>query len=1086
MKAFQKDSWRGIWHSMGRFVAIFAIVALGVGFFAGLKATSPDMQNTADEYYDRDRLLDVRVISTLGLTDEDIAYLSSIEGVGQVCGQRSLDVLVAGDGGNRAIRLHSLPEEGELDQVTLLEGRLPEVPGEIAVEGGMLDNSAYSVGSVITLSESNEEDSLDSLKTHTFTVTGVVSTPRYISFQRGNTTIGDGSISLYAYVPGSTFDMDYYTEAAIAVTGAREAASYSDEYDEMVQAVVDRLEDVADERAGLRLQSVLDEANQELQDAKDELAEQEAEADEKLAEAKDKIDQANLDIADGEQKLKDGEQEIEDGQEELDSQRARFNREIKKAGQKLEDAEAEADAAGAELAAQEETLAASEAGLQSAKDQLDQSKAGLDQLLAGIAQAEAAGQAGQAAALQAQYDEGKAGYDTALAQYNEGLAALDSGKAQLEQGRKQLEEARKQIEAGKAELAAQRRTGQKALDEAEQELADGRIELEDGRAELEEAKQELADGQKEYDEKKAEADEKIADAHAQIADAEEALAELDECEWYVLDRGSLPGFAGFVSDTERIDHIAQVFPVFFFLVAALVCLTTMTRMVEEQRGQIGTFKALGYSKLAIAGKYMLYAMLATVAGCALGLAVGFQVFPKVIWGAYGIMYDMPPIIAGFNWKYALISSLAALLCTGLSTYFACASELASTPAQLMRPKAPKAGKRILLERIKPLWRRMNFSSKVTARNLFRYKKRLFMTVIGIAGCTALLLTGFGLRDSIVDIVPRQFGDIFVYDGIAAMKEEDPSPQGGGLDAALAAEDGLNSYLYYSQRPYDASAGDAVLSDVYAFVPQNPGELDRFIHLKDLESGEILTLPDEGVILTEKVARRMGLSVGGILTLSDGAERYELPVAGVVENYVYNYVYMTPALYEKTFGEPVGYDKVLLDTAETTEAFNQSLSERMLAIDGISGTSFMSTIQDEFEDIFSSLNFVVVVLIVSAALLAFVVLYNLTNINITERVREIATIKVLGFYDREVSSYVYRENIWLTLFGTLLGLVLGIFLHSFVVQTAEVDVCTFVRQIMPLSYVYSAAMTFLFAGLVNWVMHFRLRRIDMVESLKAIE
>lgn len=571
--------------------------------------------------------------------------------------------------------------------------------------------------------------------------------------------------------------------------------------------------------------------------------------------------------------------------------------------------------------------------------------------------------------------------------------------------------------------------------------------------------------------------------------ASRQIDELDEPEWYVLSRNTNPGYVGFGSDSERIDAVASVFPVFFFLVAALICLTTMTRMVEEQRTQIGILKALGYGKGTIAAKYMIYAGTASVAGSLVGLAVGFWIFPTVIWQAYSISYNLPAIILSFNVKFALISSLAAVLCTSLATLWACYNELVCVPADLIRPKAPPAGKRVLLERISGLWNKLSFSQKVAARNLFRYKKRFFMTVIGIGGCTALLLTGFGLRDSISNIVSHQFGEIHKYDMIISLADAGNSQDGNDLNDHLNELTG-NS-LYVMQSSIDAISPSGEMINMYIFVPEDADKLNDFVSFRTRIGKDPVQFPSDGkAVITEKLATQLKVSVGDEISLKESEfNQINVIVGGITENYIYNYVYMAPDYYESAFNEKPEYKQVLAhftDRNNVTEEDEENVSNQILKLENVSSISFTTKLSRDFGNIMKSLDSVVLLLIVCANLLAFVVMYNLTNINITERTREIATIKVLGFFDNEVSAYVYRENVILTLIGVLAGLVGGIFLHRFVVLTAEVDIVMFERSISVMSYVLSALLTFVFAGIVNLLMNSRLKRISMVESLKSTE
>lgn len=681
---------------------------------------------------------------------------------------------------------------------------------------------------------------------------------------------------------------------------------------------------------------------------------------------------------------------------------------------------------------------------------------------------------------------------------------LEASKKQLDEAAAQLEAARAKINEGEAQLASGRAllstsTAQAAEEfaKAEQTLADARREYADGQIELTDAAQQLADGEREYAEAKADADAQLADAAQELADAEVELAdakieiddaqkEIDELklpEWYVLSRESNVSYVSFFSNVQKVDAIAKIFPLFFFLVAALVALTTMTRMVEEERLQIGTLKALGYARGAIMWKYMFYALAASVLGSVIGLAVGIFLFPSVIWNAYTMMYTLPQLHCRFIPSIAITSALAAIGCTLAATLNACWSTLHETPARLMLPKAPKAGKRIFLEHIGFIWKRMKFTHKVTARNLMRYKKRFFMTVIGIAGCTGLLVTGFGLHDSISDIVNKQFDELFLYN-LTISLSEDETAQSAGVTQALA-EHGESEYLTVHQEQ-SSNRYENMTFNTHIFVPQDSADFAQFICLRDRKTGEPVAFSETGVVITEKMSERTGYGVGDTFLLENNdGDKGEFTIAGVAENYVENYVYMSAETYERAYGEAPDFASVVARVGAEKE-HRDELSTALLVLDGVSGVSFTDDLKESFSSMMQKIDTIVVVLILSAAALAFVVLYNLTNINITEREKEIATIKVLGFFDREVSAYVYRESLMLSLIGTTVGLVLGIFLHAFVIQNVEVDAVMFGRDIRAISFVYSAALTMLFSVIVNLVMYGKLRRISMVESMKAPE
>ena len=1091
-RTYRKVILREVRFSLSRFLAIFAIVALGVGFLAGLLAATPDMRLSVDDYYDRMNIMDVRVLSTLGLSEEDIAAIRQADGVEQVEPGYTADVLTnAMDAEDVVTRVHSLPAGGSaLNQIKLVAGRLPEKPGECVV---LKTKTLTGVeeGDVIPLSAEND-DLTDVLAVEGFTVVGLVETPYYMSIEKETSTVGAGHVQLTLYAGEDSFAYPAYTEANVLVKGAKALNAFTDEYEAAVDTVQNALEDLGKTQAVVRFEEVKGEAEDKLADGKEEYDKAKAEADEKLADVRGELEDGRRELADGEKALADAKKKLSDGEKELTDGKAA----LADAKRKLADGEKElADqraAYAAEIADKEKALREGEDKLTAGKAALADAKKTLDETAAQIAQAEktiayllSIGQTEQAAALQAQLDEQRPAYEAGLAAYDQQAGTLAASEKELTAGKAQAEKAfaaaQKELDDGAAEIAR----NEKKLADAQKELDDGRAEIAANEKKLTDARQKLTDGQAEYDKAKAEADEKLADAKADIEDAEKKIADISEPEWYVLDRNTNVSFASFGSNATKVEAIAKVFPIFFFLVAALVALTTMTRMVEEERTQIGVLKALGYTRGAIAFKYLLYAGAASVLGSVFGLLVGFQVFPMVIWNAYRILYTLPELFTPFNVPYALAASLSAIACTMLATLAACMESLKENPARLMLPRAPKAGKRVFLERITPLWSRMKFTHKVTARNLIRYKKRFFMTVIGIAGCTALLLTGFGLRDSIGDIVGKQFGELYQYNLTASFKDEDAPRADETVKAVLEDKSRVTDYLMTYQESGDLYAGNKT-TEATLYVPESTSRLPDFIVMRERKSGKAVPFDGSGVLLTEKQAEALGVKAGDTLRVrnADGKSG-EFRLAGIIENYVQGALYIPRELYEAAFGAPA-FTTLIGRTAGNTQADRDAVSAALLKSDQVQSAMFTDDIKGSFADMVSNIDYIVIVLIISAAALAFVVLYNLTNINITERQKELATIKVLGFYDKEVSAYIYRETAILSIIGTLAGLVLGIFLHAFVVKTAEVDMVMFGREIKWLSYLLAAAMTMFFSFLVNLVMGRKMKKIDMVESMKAGE
>lgn len=1102
-----KELGREIWRTKTRFLSILAIIAVGTGFFAGIKASCPDMKDTAQNYFAETRLMDLHLISTMGITEEDIAAVAQTDGIQGKMPAYSVDTFVeAEDGSSLIVKALSLKtdaqedDENYLNRPLLKEGRMPEKSGECLVEKSDLAATNFALGSQITLFADEGEDILDTLDTDTFTVVGIVESSQYISFTRGNTTIGDGAIDAFIMVPESDFSLEVYTDLYLTLDATADLSPFEDEYDLQIAEKTEELEQIAEDRAQQRYDEIKDEAQAEIDKAKAELADGEKEAEEELSAAWEKLEDAKQQLDDGKKEYEDGLKQYEDGLAAFEAEKpgalaqiAEYEEQAQQLRQQLDDGRAALEDAKAVVAGIRELKTGYESisiadpadfpeevsQLIAAAKQLQESQAGAD---AGEDGSEEGTQAGGLPEMtldslltlyiQASDPMQKAmlgaGIDTATAAIEEELADRETALTEGEAGLTQLTEG---IASGKEQLA-----------QTEQTLADSKRQLDEAKKELDQGQAEYDEGLAEYNKGKAESEAELKDARKKIKDAENELADLAAPTWYVWDRNNNSGYSGYQEDAEKVDAIAQVFPVFFVLVAALVCLTTMTRLVEEERTQIGTLKALGYRKSAIVMKYLMYAGSASLVGSAIGLTVGFQLFPRVIIGAYKIMYNMPDPITPFRWGYAAACTVVAILCTSLSAFAACYKALADCPAQLMRPRAPKNGKRVLLERIPLIWNRLSFLHKVTVRNIFRYKRRVLMTVIGVAGCTALMLAGFGMQYSITSIADKQYGKIFVYDAIAVA--EDAIPDREALESLIREGGETESQMFLLNRSIDIES-DGVVKNASLYVPQDPDEMGDYITLQERLGGARLTLEDSGVILTEKLAKLLGVKAGDTVTLNNPDGRpVEVTVTGVTENYAMHFIYMTPALYEESFREEPGYNTVLLNLAEGGD--KSSLSERLLEDGTILGVSYSDEGMKRFVDTMGSLNSIVWVLILAAGALAFIVMYNLVNINVNERVRELATIKVLGFYDKEVAAYIYRENNIAAGLGMLVGLVLGIFLERFVIVTAEVEAVMFSPEISLPCFLYAALLTILFTLIVTITLYFQLKKINMVESLKSVE
>lgn len=1069
--AMQKDFWREIQHTRSRFFSIMILVALSVAFLSGLKATAPDMKRTGDDYLDSLHLADIQVLSTLGLTDNDITSLRAQDKVEDAEGEYVIDAFASSDSLDAVVKVLSLTGRG-INEVLLRDGRMPERADECVVEENMLSLMSISIGDTITLTPG--DDLSDALAQDTYTVVGTVRSPVYLAVERGTSTLGSGTVKAYLYLPREAFTLDYYTAAYVRVSGAAEMTAFYSDYDDYIDAVIDELEPFGDARAQLRHDDLVDEATEKLDDAQRELDDAKAEADEKLgdaqkelSDARKKLDDGWKDYYDGQQELKDARVELDDAKIELDDGEMQYLNgmeeyedaldEYEKGRAEYEDGLAQYEDGVKELESGEKELAAGRSKLESGQQQLNSLATTVTDALADAG---------------SPYEGGPGKLLDAKKQLDDAKAQLNDAPAQLADAKKELSDARKKLD-----------DGWKDYYDGEAQYADGVKELSDAYTELTDGERDYRKGLREYADGKAEADEKIADAQEKITDARRKVADIDSCEWYIFSRSYNPGYTGFGQDADRMANLASVLPIIFFLVAALVCLTTMTRMVEEQRVQIGALKALGYSRLSISRKYIGYGLLPSLVGGVLGLVIGYILFPKMIFTAYQIMYQMPDIELHAYTDISLFSVLAAVACTTVATLWACLATLRETPASLMRPRTPKAGKRVFLEYIKPLWKRMSFIHKVTARNLFRYQKRFWMTVIGIGGCTALIIAGFGMRSSLLFTMSRQYDELFHYSAQVTLADNALPEERAAVEDFLAGDSRIVNYI-----PCAASSATVVTpsysTTAYVEVMASD-EIGKVVDLFDYKSGDPITMGDEGVYIDQKLSELLKVSVGDTFFL-DGDVRGDVTVAGIYEHYTGHFIYMTPGYYENALhadGEPNAY--LLNFTSDDTDTCN-AIFEKLLDMSGVATTSRMRDTQDTYMHSMERVDFVVVIIILAAAALAMVVLFNLSNINITERQRELATIKLLGFYDGEVSAYVYRENIVLTLFGILLGCFMGHWLHIYLVRSTEIDLMMFGRQTAPSAYVYAAILTALFSLLVNVLAHFRMKKIDMVESLKSAE
>ena len=1115
----RKTTFREIKQSLGRYLAILAIIALGVGFFAGLKETKPVMVQSADTYLTEKQFYDYRLLSTLGFEQEDVDALAAKDGVRAVEGAVSADILFQNAQGNESvIKAHSLTDN--INGLKLLAGRMPEHANECVVDSLLYNESA--IGSTILLSENNDEEDLENFTYSEYTITGIVESSYYIQFERGNTSLGNGMVNGYMYLPLDGFQMDYFTE--IFVKFDEDYPLYSDEYDAYLDEKEVLWEEYCEAQGERRYQAIVSEAEEELADAEQEFEEQKADAEAELADARKELEDAETEIADGEESIAEAEAELADAEAEIkDAERT-----LKEKEAEIIDAEntiIENEALLADKRQEyEDGLAAYYSGksqvsstINSLNNAMSQIQAGESELLAEqkaweetkekvlpamvmagkmtqeeanalIQQTEAKIAAARAelSAQKVQVQDGLSQARAADAQLNGVYAQLMEGAAQLESGETELEEARQQLADGRAQL-----------EEARAELADSKAEVRDGwktleekKQELEDAKEEVADGFKKYEEAYADYLTEIADAEAELADARKEIADIERPDTYVLGRNTNIGYVCLESDADIVNGIANVFPIFFFLVAALVCITTMNRMVEEQRTQIGVLKALGYGESAIMGKYLFYSGSAAFIGSVGGFFLGTWLFPTVIWIAYRMMYRMGEIQYLFDWKMFLISVAAALACSMGSTWISIRYELKETAAIMMRPKSPKAGKRVFLERVAFIWKRLSFLQKVSVRNIVRYKKRFFMMIIGISGCTALLVTGFGVRDSVTNIAEQQFEEIHLYDLSIMLKEGVKNGDMTGIRAEktealrqMLQEDFNGDSQLSMETTMDLVVKDQIKS-VNIIVAQDPQKIGEFIDLHT-SAGSPLTYPAPGeAVITDKISKTYKLEVGDTVKLRDeNMKEITLTVSGICENYIYNYVYLHPDTYERSIGE-LAFKNMYVMLPQEVDAHEAAAA--VMQEDDITSVMVTEDMLVRISSMMSSMNYIVILVIANAASLAFIVLYNLSNINITERIREIATIKVLGFFKKETASYVFRENMVLTAIGCALGLFLGKMLHLYVMHEINIDMISFDVHVSMAGYLFSIFFTFIFTWCVNLIMSGKLEKINMAESLKSVD
>lgn len=1121
-KALLKDSLIQIKKTNKRFISILLMAFMGVGFFAGVRATSPDMKETMDRYLDKLNVFDIKIVSTLGLTEEDIDAISKIENVDNVIGLYSKDVFMEFSNIEQVVKVIEYNEASNIPE--LVEGNFPVAEDECIIDNNMKLAQNIKIGDYIEIREDLKEDEESNFKNTKLKVVGVIKSPLYISRDRGTTTLGSGKVAYFIYTNKSNITSDVYTEIDIIAKNAKEMNYISDEYDDYIESIENKIEKIKDKRQNARYEELMNEANEKLEDAEQEFTEKKADGEQEIQDAEKKLQDAEKEIVDGEKKLKEerekadkefadaevqlgnAQDQIIRNQEALNDQKAYFEAKKKEAESGKTQITAGIQTIDNNLKELEENKSLAERVINGIK-QIDTTIAGIDNTINSLEEALNVATDTEKDIIQAQIDELKTKKDELnlekqkllnyniteenLKQINAGIAECNakkselnaqlssitaeiaSGENKLQEGQSKLTEAWDKVQNSKTELTNKKVEAEQEIKKAEQKIIDGKKELQDGKQELEDAKQEF--------------NEKITEAEEKLIDAREKVNDIKKAKWYILNRNDNTGFNSYSQDSGNIEKLGEVFPVVFFIIATLISLTTMSRMVEEERVQIGTLKALGYNKLQIMSKYIVYSLFASVIGGIFGALFGMKFFPYVIITMYGMMYDMPSLALEFNLWFASLGIGIMTFCIVGATIFTANKELVSTPAEMMRPKAPKAGKRVLLEKIPFIWNKFSFTQKVTLRNMFRYKKRFLMTVVGIMGCTALILAGFGLKDSISGIMDFQYIDIYNYDMLIGLKD-------------TLTEDETNSFVLEleNNEKIDKIAKAHILShninknnlqeEAQIFVVENSNDLEEIINLKDLKNGEKLELNNDEIIITDKLASLIDAKVGDTIKMQDSeGNNFEAKVGGITEHYINHYVYMTNALYKKIFNEELSPNVLLAKyTQKLTENEENDLSEILLKNAKVSSVTLSSYLITIMDDTLSAMNIVVYILIISAGLLAFIVLYNLANVNISERIRELATIKVLGFYDKEVYNYVTREIVLLTIIGIIVGLLFGYILNSFILGTCEIEILRFKRVIKLQSYIFASIITIIFTYIVNFITYFSLKKVDMIESLKSVE
>ena len=1062
-----KYSIKEIFVNRKRFISIMLMALLGVGFFAGLIASGPDMRDSLDKFLDDTNTYDINIVSTLGLTNEDVDEIKKIKNTENVHGIYSKDISFKTD--DKEFIFKAIEYSEKINTPILLDGKLPENNNECVVEQDFLIDSGFKIGDNIEIDEDDE------LKANSFKIVGSVKSPIYVSMERGTTSLGDGTIDYYLYLNKDVFDMDYYPNIYLNVNSAKIEKITTNKYNELVENVYKDIENIKEERETQRYNNIKEEASEKLQESIDEYEKGKKEGEEELKKAKDKIE-------DSEKEIKNAENELETGKTKAKKEISNAKTEISSSENKLKKSEKEYEEGLEKYSKGVKEYNSNKSKLETSLDVLNDNLKKLKDLKEEIEK--------QIALIEDEIKNGNLENEDKLVLLKNQLSDLNSNIKEIESNKNKINN---ELSSAEKELNKTK----KALDSAKKEIDNGYKELEKGKKELssresslnnqfakaekeiEDGKKEIVDAKETLEKEEKKFNEEIKDAEKEIEDAKEDIEGIKEGKWYIFDREDDTGFSSFIDSINSMNNIATLFPILFYLVAILISSTSMSRMVEEERGDIGTLKALGYSNLRIINKYIAYSLLSTVLGGIIGMFIGFILIPTVVWENYSIIYYLPEFYPKLRFSYGILGTVIAVICITGSTVHSAYKELKDEPSSLMRPKAPKMGKKVILEKIPFIWKRLNFSSKTTVRNVFRYKKRALMTIIGISGCTALILAGFGLRDSIKDIAEYQYGRVFEYDLVVSLNKEDEElvnlVKNSDIVESVSLTDSLSGSI----------SAEGIKRDTSIIVVENTEDFKNVANLRDIDSGNIIDLSNEGVLISDKLASLLEIEKGENITLTDSDNNeFEYKVLGIVENYIGHYVYINKDLYESKEND-FNINTLFIKYKEGNND-NEAFEEMLLDDNSVTSITVVENSLEHVRDLLKSLDLVVMILIVSSALLAFVVLYNLANVNISERVREIATLKVLGFYDKEVDNYINRESIILTCIGIAIGLIAGVFLTGFVISTCETENMRFARNILLHSYIYSILITSVFSIIVNFATHFVLKKINMVESLKSIE